>query len=71
MENSAEKMLETIKSIASIAKTIGTHTLTIKLYEHDGKMEEADNLRKTNLRLEDQMASMIKLYRKYQKTGVE
>lgn len=52
-----------LNNIKTVATTIGTQTLTIKFLEHDGKMEEANQLREQNQRLEDQMERMIALYR--------
>ena len=53
-------MLNTIKTTAT---TIGTQTMTMKFLEHDGKTEEANQLREQNQRLTDQLERMIALYR--------
>lgn len=62
MTDKTDMMLEIIRTTAD---TIGTHMLTIKFCEHDGRLEAAQKLRELNQRLEDQMATMIKLYRNY------
>jgi len=55
-----EQFMNTMK-IAS--NTIGTHILTLKIYEHDGNKEAAAKQRDFISTLENQLEKMVKLYR--------
>jgi hypothetical protein len=49
-------------TMQTLAKTIGTQMLTIKLHERAGSMDLADTLRKQNAQLEEQLDKTIDLY---------
>jgi hypothetical protein len=57
-------------TMQTMAKTIGTQMLTIKLHERAGSLDLADTLRKQNVRLEEQLDKMIDLYYRSKDAGL-
>jgi hypothetical protein len=53
-----------LNTLKTISNTIGIQLLTIKIHEHDGHFEEANKLKELNQTLENQLTTMVALYRK-------
>ena len=56
-------------TLQTMAKTIGTQMLTIKLHERAGSNDLAEILRNQNKRLEEQLDKMIDLYYRTKDAG--
>ncbi len=56
-------------TMQTMAKTIGTQMLTIKLHKRAGSNDLAEILRNQNKRLEEQLDKMIDLYYRTKDTG--
>ena len=56
-------------TLQTMAKTIGTQMLTIKLHEKAGSNDLAEILRNQNKRLEEQLDKMIDLYYRTKDAG--